>query len=130
MLLSADKSCGKTKKYLIFFRMSFIDFSIGGIITYIAVVGSAIVAGIIQTVTGFGAAVFMMLFIPYFFDMIAAPVIASAIALGLAFTLAWKFRKHIQIRYCLFPTLIYLFFSVTSINFTKKLNLEHLSLAF
>jgi len=72
----------------------------------------------------------MMLFMPYFFDMIAAPAITSAITVGLSATLAWKFRKHIQMQYCLFPALIYLFFSITSISFAKRLNLELLSFSF
>lgn len=84
----------------------------------------------IQTVTGFGAAVFLMLFMPYFFDMIAAPAVASAITVGLSLTLAWKFRKHIQLNVCLFPTLVYLFFSIACINLAKELNLEYISLAF
>jgi len=91
---------------------------------------TAIIAGIIQTVTGFGAAVFLMLFMPYFFDMIAAPAVTSAITVGLSLTLAWKFRKYIKLKVCLFPTLIYLFFSIASINLAKKLNLEYISLAF
>lgn len=71
-----------------------------------------------------------MLFMPYFFDMIAAPAVTSAITVGLSLTLAWKFRKHIQLNACLFPALVYLFFSITSIQLAKKLNLEFISLAF
>ena len=102
----------------------------GGIFTYIAIVAAALVAGIIQTVTGFGAAVFLMLIMPYFFNMITAPAVTSAITLGLSVTLAWKFRKHINWKVCLFPTLIYLICSTTSISFAKKMNLEYLSVAF
>lgn len=62
--------------------------------------------------------------------MIAAPAVTSAITVGLSLTLAWKFRKHININACLFPTLVYLIFSIASINCAKNLNLEFLSLAF
>lgn len=102
----------------------------GGIDTYIVIMLSALFAGIIQTVTGFGAAVFMMLIMPYFFDMVAAPAITSAISVGLSATLAWKFRRHIQWKQCLLPTIIYLVFSITSIRFARRVNLEHLSTAF
>jgi len=81
-------------------------------------------------VTGFGAAVFLMLFIPYFFDMIAAPAVASAITMGLSLTLAWKFRAHIRFGCCLLPTIAYLIFSTTSIRLAKQLDLEFLSAAF
>lgn len=91
---------------------------------------SALVAGIIQTVTGFGAAVFLMLLMPHYFDMVAAPAITSAITVGLSATLAWKFRKHIQLKDCLFPILVYLLFSITSISAAKKLDLDHLSFIF
>ena len=102
----------------------------GGIITYIAIVAAAIVAGIIQTVTGFGAAVLLMLVMPYFFNMIAAPAVTSAITLGFTVTLAWKFRKYIDLKACLFPTLIYQLCSIAGIGLAKNLNLEHLSVAF
>ena len=62
--------------------------------------------------------------------MIAAPAVTSAITVGLSLTLAWKFRRHININACLFPTLVYLIFSIASINCAKNLNLEFLSLAF
>lgn len=88
---------------------------------------AAIIAGIIQTVTGFGAAVLLMLVMPHFFDMVAAPAVTSAITVGLSLTLAWKFRKHIKLNACLFPAVIYLLFSTASISIAKKLNLESLS---
>ena len=87
-------------------------------------------AGIIQTVTGFGAAVFLMLIMPRYYDMVAAPAITSAITLGLSAALAWKFRRHIRWKECLFPTVVYLVFSITAIGFAKKLDLAHLSTLF
>lgn len=62
--------------------------------------------------------------------MIAAPAVTSAITVGLSLTLAWKFRKHINFNACLFPTIVYLFFSIASIHFAKTWNLEYISLAF
>ena len=103
---------------------------IGGIDTYIVIFLTAAVAGVIQTVTGFGAAVFMMLIMPYYFDMVQAPAITSAITLGLSVALAWKFRRQIRWNTCLFPSVIYLAFSITSINLAQKLDLEVLSFSF
>ena len=97
---------------------------------YLAIVAAALAAGVVQTVTGFGAAIFMMLIMPHFFDMFAAPAVTSAITVGLSLTLAWKFRAHIRWKTCLFPALVYLLFSTASISLAKKLNLEHLSFAF
>ena len=64
-----------------------------------------------------------MLVMPHFFDMVAAPAVTSAITVGLSLTLAWKFRKHINLNACLFPALVYLLFSTVSISIAKKLNL-------
>ena len=97
---------------------------------YIIIVAASLCAGIIQTVTGFGAAVFMMLIMPYFFSMVTAPAITSAISVGLSATLAWKFRRHIRWKQCLLPTIVYLAFSITSIGFARKVDLDHLSMAF
>lgn len=97
---------------------------------YAAIVIIAMIAGIIQTVTGFGAGIFLMLFLPHFFNMVAAPAVSSTITVGLSLTLAWRFRKHINLKVCLFPTLVYLLFSTATISIAKRLNLEFLSLAF
>lgn len=96
----------------------------------IVIAAASVLAGSIQTVTGFGAAVLLMLVIPYFFDMVTAPAVSSVIAMGLSITLVWKFRKQIQWKVCLLPTAIYLVLSVMAINVAKDLNLSYLSLAF
>ena len=98
--------------------------------SYAVVAAAAVGAGIIQSVTGFGAGIFLMLFIPYFFDMIAAPALSSAICLGLSVSLSWKFRKQIQWRACIPPTLVYVVCSVATIQMVKNLNLDLVTLAF
>lgn len=98
--------------------------------SYLVVTAAAVGAGIIQTVTGFGAGIFTMLVIPYFFDMIAAPALSSAICLGLSVSLAWKFRKQINWKTCIPPTLLYTVFSVASIRMVKNIDLDLLTLVF
>lgn len=91
---------------------------------------ASVIAGIIQSVTGFGSAVFLMLIVPFFFDMVAASAISSSIAMGLGITLAWKFRSHIQWKICTFPAVIYLICSVTVIRQIQGIDLDVLSFAF
>ncbi len=91
--------------------------------TCLVVAVCALIAGIIQSAAGFGAAIFLMLILPHFFGMLSAPALASAIAMCLGVSLAWKFRSHWQIRTCLLPTLVYLAFSVPSIALVKGLDL-------
>ena len=97
---------------------------------YAIITLASVVSGIIQSVTGFGSAVFLMLIVPYFFDMVASSAISASIALGLSGTLAWKFRSKIQWKLCLFPTAIYMFCSVAVINVIRGLDLRLLSIAF
>ena len=98
--------------------------------SFLVVAAAAIGAGIIQSVTGFGAGIFLMLFIPYFLDMLAAPALSSAICLGLSASLSWKFRKRIQWKTCLLPTLIYLVCSIGSIQMVRNMDLDLLTMAF
>ena len=97
---------------------------------YAIIVFGAIAAGIIQSVTGFGAAIFLMLILPHFFDMVTAAALSSSIAMTLGIMLAWKFRKSAQWKMCVFPAIIYLFCSVTAIDLVTGLDVGLLSLMF
>lgn len=72
----------------------------------IVALGSA-VAGIIQTVTGFGSVVFMMMVFPFFFDMIDAPALSLVINQLFCLALLWQYRRHICWRVALLPTILY-----------------------
>lgn len=75
-------------------------------------------AGVVQTVTGFGSVVLMMLLFPFFFDMLDAPALALSINLLYCFTLCWKYRRDIDFRVALLPTLTYsaVSFAVTGLT--------------
>lgn len=98
--------------------------------TGVVVVLIAVVGGIIQTVIGFGGSVFMMLFLPYLFGMVQGAAISSAIALGLSATLAWKFRRHLEWKVCLLPTILYLLASILVLNYIQKIDSGILTPAF
>ena len=97
---------------------------------YAVITAASVMAGVIQSVTGFGSAVFLMLIVPYFYDMVAASAIASSIAMGLGVTLAWRFRAHIQWKTVALPSVIYLIGSVGAIQVIRDIRLDALSLAF
>ena len=69
-------------------------------------VGTA-AAGALQTITGFGSVVLMMLLFPFFFHMLDAPSLALAINMLYCVVLCWKCRKSIDFRAALWPTLTY-----------------------
>jgi len=97
---------------------------------YAVIAAAAVMAGVIQSVTGFGSAVFLMLFVPLFYDMVAASAIASSIAMGLGITLAWRFRGHIQWKLCALPAVIYLVGSIGAISVIRDIDLDALTLTF
>ena len=99
-------------------------------IAYLVMAAASVVAGVIQSVTGFGSAVFLMLIVPLFFDMVSASALSATIALALGLSLSWKFRRVVQPNLCIFPTVVYLMFSVTSISLIKGMDLEILSIVF
>ena len=70
-----------------------------------------IVAGLIQTVTGFGSGIFMMVFFPTIFPILGASAISSAISLAGTCSLSWHYRKHCKWKLTLIPALIYILVS-------------------
>lgn len=88
------------------------------------------VGGFIQGVTGFGCAVMMMAVFPRFFNMLQAPALTSAIALGLSITMAWRFRRYIEPAKALPMAAIYVAVSTVVIRMARNLDLDLLSLVF
>lgn len=97
---------------------------------WLAVGLSSVAAGFLQTVTGFGAATVLMLVLPYFYDMTVAPALSSSICMGLAASLALRFRHAIRLRLVLAPAMIYTAVSVLAIHLASGADLRLLSIAF
>lgn len=91
---------------------------------------TAVCAGIVQTVTGFGAGIVLMTVMPHFFDMVAASAITSAINLGLTTTLVWRYRRFVRFELVTMPTFVYTLSAIVIINFLSFFNLKKLSIAF
>lgn len=96
----------------------------------LSVILAAALAGLVQSVTGFGGAVVMMLVLPHFFSIPAASSIASAVCLGLNLVLLVKFRRYLDWRLWLLPTLPYLVTSTAAIRAVGQLDLRLLSAVF
>ena len=92
-------------------------------------VGTAF-AGLVQTVTGFGSVVLMMLMFPFFFNMIDAPALALSINMLYCFVLCWKFRKSIDFRAAVLPTLTYSAVCFVVTGLVKGADLHGLIIAF
>lgn len=90
----------------------------------------AALGGMIHTITGFGAGIVMMLFLPYFLGMAAAPALSSSINLFLSLTLAFKFRKTLSLKLFLLPLIPYLLGSTGSILALSSFDMKAVAIAF
>ena len=88
------------------------------------------VSGLVQSLTGFGAGVVMLLVLPSYFNMLQAPALSCAICLGLTAPMAWKFRKHIRLKLMLPPLCFYELGAMVTLNLVGGLDLEFLGIAF
>lgn len=73
----------------------------------VTILAAAAAAGVIQTVTGFGGAIFMMLFFPAYFPILNAAAVASSISLGVSGGNTWKYRKYINLKLLFLPAVFY-----------------------
>lgn len=76
-------------------------------LTWIVVILGSAMAGVLQTVTGFGSVVLMMMVFPFFFGIIDAPSLALSINMLYCFILCFKYRRDIDWRVTIPPTLMY-----------------------
>lgn len=90
----------------------------------------AALAGFIQAFTGFGAAAILMTVLPYTFSMLQAPAITQIICTFLAATMAWHFRKSINLKLMIWPTIIYTAASLVVVPFVKNFDLHILTIIF
>ena len=97
---------------------------------WFVVAAASLVAGIIQSVTGFGSVVFLMMVLPFYFDMIDAPALAIVINQLFCMVLFWKYRRHIQWRVALPPTIAFAVTNLLTMPFVNGLDLQILVLVF
>ena len=77
---------------------------------------AALAGGIIQPLTGFGAAVIMMVAASAFYDMTIAPTIVALICMAQSGTMTWMYRKHIDVKQIALPIGLYTVCSLVIIN--------------
>ena len=85
---------------------------------------SAVAAGIIQAVTGFGSGVFMMMFFPMILPVINASALSAAISLAMTLGMTVTYRKYINKKILLLPGIFYIAASSAAISFAAKLPTE------
>lgn len=83
---------------------------------------TAVFAGFIQGLTGFGCGLLFMSVAPAFLPMISSASISSFISIFLTLGMAIKYRKHVQWKYIPVPTLFFVVSGMISIYFASRLN--------
>ena len=91
---------------------------------------AALVGGIIQPLTGFGAAVVMMVAASTFYDMTIAPTVVALICMAQSGTMTWMYRKHIDMKQIAMPIGLYTVCSLVIINLLGRFDLHVLTALF
>ncbi len=82
------------------------------------------IGGLVQTVSGFGSGVIMMMFLPYFFSMTAAPALNSSISMAVTFILSWQYRRYIEWKKIAIPALFYIGMALFGILVVGSINVR------
>nr|WP_308627484.1 sulfite exporter TauE/SafE family protein [uncultured Eisenbergiella sp.] len=80
--------------------------------------------GFVQSTTGFGFGIFVMVFFPLYLPVLQAAGLSSLILIFLLSTLVWRYRKYIQWKQAIFPAAVYLIVSTTTIRLASSINLS------
>lgn len=97
---------------------------------YFSVLIITIIAGFIQSVTGFGSGIVMMLFFPSFFPLSIAPSVSEVVGLPLSIGITHHYKKAINYRLLLIPTIFFLAGTTLAIYFVTNTDLSYLKLLF
>jgi hypothetical protein len=82
------------------------------------IVGAAILAGIIQGVTGFGSGIVLMMVLPMMFTLPQSAGISSAICICLCVQMVYMYRKYVDFKKIILPALLYIVVCSISIRFS------------
>lgn len=90
----------------------------------------SIVGGTVQSVTGFGCGVLMMIFMPALYPLLQASAITSALCIALTVSLSIRYHSLVNWRTLLLPGGIYLAFCNLTIWISIYLEVKYFMLAF
>lgn len=99
-------------------------------LAYLIVGGASVIAGIIQNIAGFGAGIVLMLVLPHFFSLIAAPALNQGISTLMTVILAKRYIKYMEPKQVFLPIACYIAASTCVIWIIKDIDLHLLAIAF
>jgi len=75
----------------------------------------AIIAGLVQGVTGFGLGIVMMTILPFMLPLASSAAVANCVSLPLCFMMLLRYRKEVQYQHLIWPAIFYIFGSSLAI---------------
>ena len=88
----------------------------------------ALAGGIIQTVTGFGGGIIMMLFFPLVLPILKASALSTLITLYLTASLAWKRRRQPHTASLILPLAVFFLSTTAALQLATKIDTRRPSL--
>lgn len=99
-------------------------------LTYLYVAVISFFSGIVQSVTGFGCGIVMMIFFPNIMGMISGAAVSATASIALTSSVAIKYRKQINFKLLIFPLIMYVSACTFVINRIQGMNVELLETLF
>ena len=97
---------------------------------YLIIAVLSLLAGTVQSFTGFGAGMVMMAVLPYFYGIVLSPSVCQIISISLAVLILIRRRRSIRFRRILLPTVLFTLCSVLIIQFVPSFDRTALTIAF
>lgn len=94
------------------------------------VVVSALAAGLIQGLTGFGSAIVMMAFLPLYFGVLESSALVGVVTLSHSLAMVWLYRQHIQVKQTIGPAVLFIATTALSILYAQHLNPQIVTIIF
>jgi len=91
---------------------------------------AALLGGLVQGVTGFGAGIVIMTLIPYIFPLTSAAAMTGMISIVLTGSMAWKYREHMRPQLIILPTVFYLITSTLAVNLATVMDMTVLKIIY
>ncbi|MCD7950835.1 MAG: sulfite exporter TauE/SafE family protein [Erysipelotrichaceae bacterium] len=86
------------------------------------ILGIALLAGLVQGVTGFGGSIVMMMVFPYLFALLQAAGISTAICTFLNLIMVINYQKYINIKKIIPPAILYIMVCSITITLATTVN--------
>lgn len=83
-----------------------------------------LLAGLVQGLTGFGAAIVMMIFLPQLFPIAQSVAVAGVIMAASVITLVWRYHQHIHFRQIIVPFIVYASVAAYSVHLGQVLDVQ------